>query len=308
MDAFGHLATIVAAIVWPITLLVGLAIFRKPITDLTGTLGHRGFKVAAFNVELELATMAPPPPGLEATIASLRDVTVKDSGPLVIADSVVNSGEADFVTLTIAEEGSGKGWLTSRLFLLAALLESGRTVHCIVMTEPNGRFLAVATPRDIRANLGRQFPEYEAALAKAYGTKAEFPLAEFSGRNPGKPVVDRIIDTFLRDQTIEVLGAAGPATKEGWVLLKSDDPNKPPVWEFARWLSDRNLDLMAGNDLSRASVSDTLATEAKIQAIIRQKAHFVALLGRNGRFDALCDRVAILEQVATNAAAPPAQS
>jgi hypothetical protein len=80
--------------------------------------------------------------------------------PLCVA-GVTRSGAAEYVLVALRADGADedKEWLTSRLFLTAAIFERNRVVRCVAFTGERNSFVGAATPRDVRAALGAKYPE-----------------------------------------------------------------------------------------------------------------------------------------------------
>jgi hypothetical protein len=179
---------VVKALAWPITILIALATLYRPICELARAIGQRAIKLSIFKVEIELAKLTQARESLETTIDGLRKAVVYESGIAPITAGVIQPGAADYVVVALAGDADQE-WLTSRLFLLAAILERSRVVRCIVFTGERENFLGAATPRDVRAELGAKFPEYERALFRANGAVATLELDEFRGGDLSDSVI-----------------------------------------------------------------------------------------------------------------------
>ena len=146
-DLIGHFA-------WPITILVLFWIFRDPISSLIQMFSTRITAISAFRVKIQLGQLSSANT-LSVTLERLSKVASVDrSQVMTIASEFIKSARADYVTIDIGENSDE--WLTSRLFLLSALLERSWNVRCIVFLQ-GGRFVGAATPRDVRSALSMFF-------------------------------------------------------------------------------------------------------------------------------------------------------
>jgi hypothetical protein len=172
---------LIKALAWPVTVIVVLATLHQPIAELLRAIGRRATKLSIFKVEVELGKLTQARPSLATTVDTLKKIGVSESAVAPIAAGIIKSGAADYVVVDLGAD-PGREWLTSRLFLLAAILERSRVVRCIVFVGAGNTFLGAATPRDVRSALGAKFPEYERAFFQAYGTVATtLVLDEFRG-------------------------------------------------------------------------------------------------------------------------------
>jgi hypothetical protein len=290
---------LVKALAWPITALVGLGVLRTPVAELIRSIGRRATKFSMFKVEVELAKMSPARESLELTVEGLRKAVVGESGLAPIAAGITRSGAADYVVVALGPDAD-KEWLTSRLFLLAAILERSRVVRSIVFTGELDTFIGAATPRDVRATLGAKFPEYERALFAAYGAAPAFPLTEFRGGEPSETVIHAVAQGFLSLSDIKVWGPPPPPPRVDWVYLDGSS-----TWELAHWVTAQGLRSLLGDRLYRGGVfasSGTVVSEEITREIVGQSGPFVALLGTTGVFEGLCDRGMIVDKLAREAA------
>ena len=97
--------------------------------------------------------------------------------------------------------------------------------------------------------------------------------------------------------------AAAEVADAEWVQLESVDQQGHPILvdEHARWIeNERQLVDRLGDDLSRECVvlEQTTDEQDLIKAILRRRGDFVAVTDRDGRFDHLIDRSALLEKIA----------
>jgi hypothetical protein len=162
------------ALAWPIATLAIAVAFRRPLADLLTGMSTRITKLSVFKVEFELSVVPTPAP--TALLDEVRDMTVpaklNDSYPTTLQQELFGDqgsiAKADFAVINL---GSGTSWLTSRLFIAAAMLEKIRDIKVIVFLEntptTQRRFVAIADVRELIRALGKRYPWLEVALARA---------------------------------------------------------------------------------------------------------------------------------------------
>jgi hypothetical protein len=175
-----------------------------------------------------------------------------------------------------------KIWHTSRLFLLAGLLERSRVFRCIAFTERDC-FIGAASARDVRIALGTRFPEYERALFAAFG-KVASSGAKLRGEPFSEEIITRIVFGFLQRQ------------QKGW--------------ELADWMNAGMVITLLRGSLDRGTVTEgshAIRKDKLGRVIIRQSGNFVALVDQGGHFQGLCDRWVTIETLARDVVAqtPP---
>lgn len=303
---------LIEAMAWPATVLVALALLHAPLAELLRTLGSRVTRLSAFKVEVELATLAPAQPRLETSVEGLRQAFIGESGLAPIAAGVIRSGSADYVRVDVGGDGDEE-WLTSRLFLLAAILERSRVVRALVFTGRDSAWIGAAAPRDVRAALGLRWPEYERALFRAQGRVAEGPADAFRGGVLSDEAINHLASEFLQPQPPApgMMGPGGltdfahglppPPPPAGWVLLLRHGQG-PDTYELADWVTAGGLRGMLGERLMTGAVRRGEGEETT-RAVLRQSGAFVAITDANGAFRDLGDRLAVAEAVARRVAA-----
>ena len=288
IELVGHLA-------WPVTVIFACAIFYRPLSNLIDTLGRRMNRFSIFKVDVELGPLTKAV-ALNATVDRLRSVQVSESGLAPIVAGVVKSSSADYLVVNIGD--AGDAWLTSRLFLLAAILERSRAIRCVVFLDGSQRFVGAATARDIRRSIGTRYVIYEIALASAYGRLPSDPDIFKSGLN--EALINLLSSSFLEQQTIS--STSPPAVPAGWATW-SQSGGAPQVWEFADWITASSLDDLLGRHLLTDSVvADVGPINTKTtKSLARPNGPFVALVGSDRTFKDICDRHAVLESLAREA-------
>lgn len=293
MISFKDMIELIGHLAWPLTAVFACIKFYEPLSKLIDTLGRRMNKFSIFKVDVELGPLTKAV-SLGATVDRLRSTAVTESGLAPIVAGVIKSGSADYLVVNIGDEGAD--WLTSRLFLLAAILERSRTVRCLVFLDESLHFIGAATARDIRRAIGVRYMAYEIALAAAYGKLPPNPDTFKSGLND--TLINRLSSGFLEHPSITFMNPNAPQI--GWTLLPH---SAPPVWEFADWITAASLDDLLGRHL----LTDSIVADAgrinpqTTRALARLNGPFVALVAGDGVFKELCDRHAVLESLAREA-------
>lgn len=289
---------LVKGLAWPVVVLVALASLKAPLSDLIRTIARRATKFSAFKVELELTKLTQAQGSLGATVESLRQAIVPASGTQQLAAGIAQSGAADYVLVGLGSE-SNPAWLTSRLFLLASLLERNRVVRCIVFTGERESFIGAASPRDVRLGIGARFPEYEKAVLSAYGAAAGLGLHEFRPGNMSPLFVSTVVNTFIGAGSDIITFGAPPTPSGTWLYF-----DRSGSYELAEWITGPALTAMLGGRLSAGSVRAAPGdlSEEVTRAIVREPGAFVGLVNGAGAFEGLCDRAVIMDKIARSAA------
>jgi hypothetical protein len=296
MELSENFIKLVGYLAWPVTTIFACIVFYGPLSRLVETLGRRITKFSIFKVDIELDRLTKAV-SLGATVESLRKVAVTESGIAPIVAGVVKSGSADYLVVNIGDDGDD--WLTSRLFLLAAILERSRAVKCVVFLDKAECFVGAATARDIRSSIGAHYLAYEAAFVSAYGP---LPLDQNMFRSGlNEILINRLSNGFLKSTLVSRTNM--PAPESGWVKLQREAPS-PPTWEFADWVTAASLkDLLGQHLLTESIVADVgRVSPQTTKSLMKLSGPLVAVVSSNGVFKAICDRHAAVENVARQAA------
>jgi hypothetical protein len=293
---------LIKALAWPVTVVWLVVWLYTPIIELMRAIGQRASKLKVFQFEVELAKLVPASANLSAMVEALQKAEVQTSGSALIIAGVTQSATADYVLVPLGAERD-QAWITSRLFLLAALIDRNRVVRCIVFTGEYGTFIGAASPRDVRGEIGARFPEYERALLAAYGGVSTSDLREFRNGALSESTLITVAHLFLENPDISSLTAP---TSSGWIFLdRSSRPASVSTWEFGDYVTAGLLRTMLRDKFDRGSVvgaAGTVQNEDISRAIVNQTGTFVGLISAAGEFRELCDRTIIADKVARRAA------
>jgi hypothetical protein len=210
---------------------------------------------------------------------------------------ITQSLSADYVRVGLGSD-TNPTWLTSRLFLLASLLERNRVVRCIVFTDDQDSFVGATSPRDLRLSIGARFPEYEKAIFAAYGAAANLGLDEFRPGSMSQSFIWTVLSTFLAPSSGIVAFQPAAPIPTTWLSLDGTES-----YELAEWITGPALSVMLGERLSTGSVRAAPGelSEEVTRAIVRAHGAFVALVNAAGGFQGLCDRGVIIDKIARSA-------
>jgi hypothetical protein len=289
---FDDVVDLIGVIVWPLVAIVALIILRHVLPDVLRDLGRRAARISVFQFAVELAPAAVPGDARPPAVASFGSPIAGPSLlPALIAE-LKTTAPADYMLIDLLEE---KGWLTSRLFLWAELLERTRGLRCFAFVrhvDGVRRFLGLGSAADVRWALGSRYPwlesEFSAAYAEAVAESAGKAMAE-DRVALGPEVAVKVAEKFIarvRQPT------PGPSPDE-WVQLTD-------AWEHARWIDGKRLDSLFGDLLDHSYAEKTLrTTQAEVAAqILNGRGAFVAVVDADRRLLGVADRTALLEQTA----------
>lgn len=281
-------ASLADALAWPAAALAIAALLRAPLTTLMTQVVQRATSVSFASLSLDLAPLSGFTPDWSSAGGDMRglsDAQLSDSNTPSLFARLRAPSEAE---VAIADLEDGEAWLTSRLYVFAALFDGlgGQRAFAFVATAPDGaqRYVGAATPRAIAARLARAHPHLEAALREALC--AMLPGRALAAAQ--EPDLVAIAQDYLK--RLQQPAAAGPPP-QGWVASRDGQR-----WEQAEWLSPRRLQALLGDDLAAAAVERSGETDPAAAALAAE-GPFVALLER-GRLRALLDRFDLLDRAA----------
>jgi NlpA lipoprotein len=174
---------VVNALAWPLVVVLALILFRRPLIELLGEFIRRARKVSVYHVSIELATVPALSPSWARPEIDVRQVSsahLIDSFTKTLFEELSRPAPAD---CAIVDLGSGREWLSSRLFLFALVLGEVTGVRAFMFLEKSSStrkaFLGVASPNAVWKALAAQHPWFEKAFGRAtalYGN-AMFPTS-----------------------------------------------------------------------------------------------------------------------------------
>jgi len=240
------------ALAWPISALVIAILFRRPLGAFVGALGSRVTKLSLFKVELELVPATPATATATLLLDEIKTATtlapIGDSSQMML-EGVQTNTPADYAAIDLGSDG---GWLTSRLFIAATMLERMRSVQVMVFQETTSstprRFLAIAPCHIVRWSLAQRFPHLEAAWARAY-------IQQFPGA-PSPPIFTPTgSGSLVGACSWRILARVGDKRKLSWAESATHLPTAETGAGRVEWKPDPDL-AVTGYEIYRRSGSD----------------------------------------------------
>lgn len=304
--------------IWPFVTVFGFVLFRESIGNFFSGISSRVSKLTAFGTTVELATLptakALSAPRLDELRPGVAAVAGDSSSSLL--RSLADAGHADYVVVNL---GDGREWISSRLFILAALIPRVRPIKRIVYLKgPDSQFLGISTPEALYRALAERYEWLEAAYITSHvaiskanagplflnenGMWLYFNLSMQPGRSLlgsiGKDDAQWVLNSFL-DQ---VKATADPGMSD-WVRIDSNYV----YWEHAEWIASDVLLGLLGSNLDPKSVKRDPSQDDSVAArtLLRHEEAYVPIVDTANRFLRLVDRrSAIDEMVARWLSAP----
>ena len=303
MSTADTVVAVVGALAWPLTVLVAAAILRGPIISLLGGLRSvRSMKIAGF--EMEFAEAVTRSTTLSVVPEFRRGPYVNESSAHEFLKELSSAARLDEA---IVELGTGREWITSRLFLLATLLHRMRGLRTVIFIGAKsgrlGQYLGQCDVERLRWRLSARYGWLERAMLEA-------ELEAWNGSNPititsdtgriesaaassSNPPAAQILTAYIQ----RIQQPAGTATTQGtdWVELEYG------VREHAEWVSAELLDDLLDGVLDRAMVLTqefiTRTDEDKAAMIVAQRSPLIAVGTGTGAYESMLDREKLLEQI-----------
>jgi hypothetical protein len=308
---------LVRTLIWPTVAIVFVLVFRRQLGRFLEDLGSRLQKLSFAEISVELAVVP----------KNKQLVVLNDLGQLTQASYFLSGGpdllkqisSAEPYDYAIFDLKGGRGWLTSRLFIFATMLERMRGLRCCVFIDSSGAvagsFVGAAAPSAVRWALAREYPWLERAYVQAYSAifpgrgaaprphEATVRISSAAGALTTADAQNLVLDFLTKHPSIHPQNPTSEPPEDErnqWVVLRQ---NEQRFWEHAKWLTRSLLEDVLGDVLTtqavRASASDR--GERVTRAVLRVEAPFVALVDRRGTFIDLVDRLALLEELKESA-------
>jgi hypothetical protein len=287
--------SLVEKIAWPVVVVLGVFVFRKPLSNFLDVIGKRATEISIGSLGIKLPTMNEAQLGDDVLTFRAADtfMMISSSAKSSLFNMFEQPGKYEFVAINL---GRGDKWLSSRLYIFATMLQRMKALRCIVIlgagADTESQFIGATTPDKIRWGLATIQPWLEVAYAQAYGQVcAQFPpgVAVIMNENGAMDAntAEVLVKSFVTNLTVL---PPVPLTPE-WVTFA---PNQPP--EHAVWLSPEYLEPGLGYSWWKDVI---VASETKKEAksLMRCSAPYVAKVKKNGEFLSLIDRVAFLDEV-----------
>ncbi len=301
-------AEFIRSVAWPGLAALTLLIFRKQIAEVLTQAARRLRRAPTQEVSVDLT---PLPELASSWSVGSTDVRVLTSPQVFNGNSqplfqeLLNTSQADYAVVDL---GTGREWLTSRLFLFALILGMVRNLRALVFVESsNGvrrRFLATASPSDVYKALALRYPWLEGAWLQA--SAAQYPqespegngLLHFSHQHPLFSGADwEMVNRFARDFLQRIQRTTLPPEEDRELYMGAG--KQPAIWEKTQWMDGERLERDLKGCLQYAWCEDSpdKPPKAVVNAVARRHAPLVALVDSDRRFLSLVDRYVILDRV-----------
>jgi hypothetical protein len=277
---------IIGRVIWPVAVLLSLALFRAPLGAFLRALGTRASKIGAFNVSIELASLPEARP-LSVSLNELKAQSLfaaQDSSAGLYA-AIEDRTPADYVTVNLK---GGEEWLTSRLFILAALIARVRPIKRIVfLADPVEEFFGEARPSDVATLLASKYSWLETDYMEAHRLAG---LEVNPVRPPEPRNANQVLENYLKK--VQIASSPPPPPLNEWVVFEGS------YSEHAQWVTKELLLEILGTKLNRYFVKrdPTVNGSASAQRVLLTDADFVAIVDTFGSFGYLIDRYQALDQ------------
>lgn len=299
-------AEFLKSMAWPGLAAFTLLLFRKQIAELLTQAARalRGQPVQEPTPEIQtLPELASSWTVGSKDVRALTPSHIFNGNSKPFFQQLVNSVHGDYAVVDL---GKGQEWLTSRLFLFAVILGMVRNLRTLVFVESsNGvrrRFLATASPEDVRKSLALRYPWLEEAWLRA--SAAQYAgeghgAADSDGGSGPQPLfagteVEKLRD-FAHDFIESLQCTTTPPEAERELYIQS--PNAPEIWEKTQWMDGERLekDLAGCLRYDWCENSPDKSMKLIVNSVVRRQAPFVALVDADRRFQGLVDRYALLD-------------
>ena len=288
-DAWDKATALSEKLIWPITIGAILFAFRKPLKRFVEEIGNRGgeISIGAIGIKLPVAEKASIS-GDDLLFFKTADPTTiaNDSAKTTLLKMLRDPSPREYVVINL---GTGKEWLSSRLFIFALMLQRMKAIHCVVFLEGSvPKFLAAATPDAIRWSIAETQPWLERAYANAYVSSIPIYMPGDSFVRSRCGAVDpEVADTLIRNyiQLICLPGSEIPPVgdESEWVTLKN-------AMEHGSWLSGKHVQNIIGEALCTDVIQESNDRGNEARALLQCTAPYVARLKSTGEFLSLVDR------------------
>jgi hypothetical protein len=170
-DTFSQTTTLVGDIIWPVVVIVALIFYRRELAGLVSGLGGRISRVSFGGASVDFVSASEAPPATVSAVTEFIEASsvsgiASDAGPSL--QLAINTTGADFAKIDL---GSGKAWLTSRLYIFSAIFSEAAKVKKLVFVQRGvsgaESFVGLADPLAVADRLGSRFRWFDYALADA---------------------------------------------------------------------------------------------------------------------------------------------
>ena len=280
---------------WPITVLILALAFYKPVRRLLEQLGLKGGEISIGSLSVKFPELKEAALDADVTAFQAGDAVslVSNSAKTTLLNMLREPGRKDYIVISL---GEGAGWLSSRLFIFALMLQRMKGLRSIVFLDGSApKFLGTASPEHVRWALAREQPWLEKAYVTAMGQFAYVSPSSFVVSNEGAldpQTANDVVKAFI----YEVRSAA-----QNGVFAQA------PIWAGlpdgtvevgSTWLIGADLVRQLDTDLHKDAITEGGDPQSDARTLLQCKAQTVARVKSSGEFASLIDRTAYLNQVA----------
>lgn len=221
------------------------------------------------------------------------------------------------------------GWLDTRLFLLAALLDRVRGASSFVFVDESSSYVGIADIHAVRWSLARERTDLEAALLASLATTFSgwWPLVDeglpppgMLGEGPNQPstpeqvhefghatissstgtikpdhMLGQVLHRFLH--VLRIRPPTGPHPPPGWVELHTAEGES--YWEHAAWISQARLRTLLDRALVVTALQESTTGSVDLEKVIRWGGPVVPVIDNRGAFVRGIDREATAATLGT---------
>ena len=283
-------ATLLAPLAWPGAALIIAIILRTPLSRFLASFANRINKLSLLQVEITLAEIGATTVTNEPSMNDVREAEaarfMNDSSQELFA-TFVSEPSANALMIDL---GTGKEWLTSRLYIYTNLLRRFKGLRHVVFTSSKRgvrRFVGIASVEEIERALSVHYPWLEAAVAHACAEDAE---RRRSSHERGCDITAGHVEALVGGM-LDPLQKTQPASPGSeWVQLRTD------LWERASWLNRLDAITLLGRDFSRSIARD--GSRDLLQDVVSGSGDLVAItIGKE--LERIVDRRAAVELIAS---------
>ena len=285
--------SLVEKIAWPVVAILGVLLFRKPLSNFLDIVGKRATEISVGGLGIKLPTMNEAQLGEDVLTFRAADtfMVISSSAKSSLFNMFEQPGKYEFVAINL---GRGDKWLSSRLYIFATMLQRMKALRCIVFlgagADTETRYIGATTPDKVRWGLAMLQPWLEVAYAQAYMQYTVSGPSTIKNENGAMDaeLAEQLVRNFVTNLTVP---PPTPVNDLEWVTFAS---NQPP--EHATWLPREYLEQGFGYALWK-DVIIMSETRKEAKMLLKCSTPYVAKVKRNGEFLALIDRVAFLDEV-----------
>lgn len=307
--SLSDVTSLLAVTAWPLVVICAVFFLRTQLTELISSLSGRvtSLGIGSFSIELTPIELSQMPADFRLDGQDLSGLTAEpviSSTTASLFFQLHKQSGAEFVLINLK---NGSSWLSSRLFLFAAILGKTQNIRAFVFVRNDEggtqKFVGIASCESIQSILATKFPRFDSALIAAREDDHQFPTEDrkaYLNLETAEPQdLQHVTHTFIH----KVQGAAPLGDiNQHWLEISGEDGNVR--YEYAHWVTQHWLEQTLGNALSRSQITqdfDETAEETRAK-ILRRKGDLVAVVDHQNRFVKLIDRKAMLERVAPKVA------